>query len=566
MFGLGSALDRMGLYRPIRRTVDYLSDPVRRRRLREIQEDFSRTRKDVAGWSRTKSDDTDPNRIVVIQAFTNLPLYAKWACLLAKCAQLEGLTPLILTFSGCRQARQYYSLFGIDQIVNWDEWTARAVGDDGTVTHRHHAMLEDAATVGEVMKLRYGGVDVGKHALSMTCRRMVQGHLNLTDRATYDLLQDQLSRAICSTIAAQEFFETYTPELLLVRDSGYIPNGGIFEVALQQEIDCILYEQGHRAGTWVLKRYNQNNKGEHYFGLSEETWHAVKALPWSATDEARVEREFAGRYQPESVDDTRRLMSGKRLKTPSEVRQELGLRPEKRTAVIFSHIAWDAAFFFGTCLFDDFEDWLYQTVKFVSTECPNVNWIVKLHPFNAIKLQREEKKEESEIALLQDLIPLPDHVRVVRAGTDISTQSLFPMVDYVLTVNGTVGMEFPCFGVPAIVAGTGRYSGRGFTIDPTSKDEYFSILKSIESIERLGDEETHLARRYFHAVSLGRQTDFQDVAPMELKKAHEGQSDVHNNLHFQSRSIDEFATACSIRAARQWMFFSKSPDLLTLPD
>src|SRR6185295_19253865 len=172
-----------------------------------------------------------------------------------------------------------------------------------------------------------------------------------------------------------------------------------------------------------LKRYTAKTIAQHYFSLSPSTWEKLKKTAWTAELDAKLEKEFAGRYRPDSTDDTRRLQSGKKTKTPGEVRAQLGLDPKKKSAVIFSHVAWDAAFFYGTGLFDDFEDWLFQTVKYVAGNCPHLNWIVKVHPFNVFKLQRETVKETSEMRLLAPLMPLPDHVRIMQADTDINTQS-----------------------------------------------------------------------------------------------------------------------------------------------
>jgi hypothetical protein len=166
------------------------------------------------------------------------------------------------------------------------------------------------------------------------------------------------------------------------------------------------------------------------------------------------------------------------------------------------------------------------------------------------------------MALLRELMPLPDHVRIMRADTPISTRSLFPLVDYVLTVNGTVGMEFPCFGVPAVVAGTGRYSGRGFTIDPPSREEYFATLRRLHEVPPLSEEVRTVARRHFLALMLGRQVDFEPVAPMELKRINEAQSDVHDNIGIRAGSLDRFASSEPVRLLSDWLVDGTDPDLM----
>ncbi|MDP9342173.1 MAG: hypothetical protein M3Q23_08750 [Actinomycetota bacterium] len=558
------ALDRVGLYRPLARLRRRWLDPERRWKDREIRQDLRRTRAEVRGWGRGGAERADPGTLTGILSFTNLPLHAKFQAVVAKAAQLQGMTPVVLNSSGNRFAHRYFRLFGVDRVVMWDHLARELAPPPEEVAAAVARMLPARPTVRGLMEQTYHGVDVGKHALSMTCRRRLEGRLDLDDPATVALLRGFLADAVRNTVVAERFLDRYPLRKMLVRDAGYIPNGEIYEAALARGVDCFVYEQGQRRGTWVLKRYTPQSKGEHYFSLSDPTWQRVLASPWTEEHEALMEREFANRYLPDSTDDTRRLMSGKREASPREVRDALGLDPGKKTAVIFSHMAWDAAFFFGTSLYEDFETWLFETVKFVAAECPDMNWIVKLHPFNVFKLQREGRQdpEESEMALLRRLMPLPEHVRIMRADTPISTRSLFPLVDYVLTVNGTVGMEFPCFGVPAVVAGTGRYSGRGFTVDPASQQEYLGILRRLHQVPPLSDEVRALARRHFLALMMGRQVDFDPVAPMELKRINEAQSDVHDNIGISARSLDQFASSPPIRLLSEWLVDGTDPDLM----
>jgi hypothetical protein len=57
-------------------------------------------------------------------------------------------------------------------------------------------------------------------------------------------------------------------------------------------------------------------------------------------------------------------------------------------------------------------------------------------------------------------------------------------------------MELPCFGVPVVTAGSGRYSGHGFTIDTESRESYQSILSRLHEFNPLSKEQKCLARKY----------------------------------------------------------------------
>ncbi|MBI3392624.1 MAG: hypothetical protein HY039_05490 [Nitrospirae bacterium] len=78
----------------------------------------------------------------------------------------------------------------------------------------------------------------------------------------------------------------------------------------------------------------------------------------------------------------------KRFFAADELCRMLRLDPPKKTAVIFPHIVWDGTFFYGTDLFENYEEWLVETVR---AACGNdrVNWLVKIHPANVVKNARD---------------------------------------------------------------------------------------------------------------------------------------------------------------------------------
>lgn len=552
---------KLAVYRNLQSLRKFILNKQFRKFVLEVNADYYQTRKVVGKWGKKGSSKVQHDQYFAILSFTRVPLYAKFHSFIGKILQLKGYTPIIITQRGNRIAFKFYRLLGINQFILWDEFEKNNV-DSSLVDKILIELLPVELDINSITQVKYRNVQVGKHAMSMVCRTRLEGQLNFNDREVFEQFKSYLRKAISSTLAAEILFEKYPVKKMLVRDSGYIPHGAIFESGLFKSIDCIVHEFGLRKGTWVFKRHRPENLGEYHLSLSNSTWNSIKSQEFTMAMERELNEEFEDRYKPASLNDTRRLQYGKTLKTPDEVIKQLGLDPSKKTAVIFSHIAWDAAFFFGSCIFGDFESWLFETVKFVIQNGSNLNWIVKLHPYNAFKLQRETKDEESEMRLLRPLFPLPEHVKIMRADTDINTQSLFPLVDYVLTVNGTVGMEFPCFGIPAVVAGTGRYDHRGFTIDAHSKEEYFEILSRLHTVPRLDEKSQSLAKIHYYYLITKRQTLLEDALPMELKRFHEAQSELHNNVSFTAKSLDEFLNHKSVKKLAHWFSESNEYDIL----
>jgi hypothetical protein len=181
--------------------------------------------------------------------------------------------------------------------------------------------------------------------------------------------------------------------------------------------------------------------------------------------------------------------------------------------VIFSHILYDATFFYGENLFPDYLSWLVETVR-IAIGNPALNWIVKVHPVNLWRSQMDGvPMEQLEArALEREFGSLPPHIKIMTADTPINTYSLFGAIDYGLTVRGTIGMELPCYGVPVITAGTGRYSGRGFTIDPRNPAEYRDILSRLQDYPRLSPETVSAAQRYALATLYRRSWPIKGVS------------------------------------------------------
>jgi hypothetical protein len=549
------------LYKKIKRAERWLSDSSYRNNLKNLSADFRQTKANCSNWASAAIPGKGDSYFAVI-SFSNLPFFVKFHAIVAKAMELRGYKSLIITVSGNKYALKVFRLFATDQVILWDKFSMEHEGLKVQIPGLIESLLPVPLNIDSGIRINFKGVDIGKHALSMTCRKRIEGRLNLEDPQTKEMFLHYLKEALFSALVAEKLFDKYPIAKQLIRDSGYIPNGAIFEVGLERGVDSVVVEFGQKKSSWIFKRHRQDTKNRHYFSLSKSTWESLKNEPLSPRMLEAVNKEIEGRYSPVSDEDTRRLQSGKEIKSKEEVQTQLGLNPNKKTAVIFSHVAWDATFFYGKCLFTDYEDWLYQTVDFVNRELPELNWIVKVHPYNAFKLQRETIKTTSEERLLADLMPFNDHVVMMMPDTDINSQSLFSVIDYALTVNGSVGFEYPMFGIRAILAGTGRYEGFGFTVEPKTKEEYFQQLRDILNIPPLTEEQIALAKKHYYYAVIGKQVMFDDVAPMTLLKLHEADSSVHNNISINANSLDNFASKKSIQHWSNWMANETTPDIL----
>jgi len=66
---------------------------------------------------------------------------------------------------------------------------------------------------------------------------------------------------------------------------------------------------------------------------------------------------------------------------------------------------------------------------------------------------------------------------------------------------GSASYEYPSFGIRALQVCESCCSGRGFTIDPESKEKYFDLLYKVEKIDKLNKEQISKARIYAYIIS-----------------------------------------------------------------
>jgi hypothetical protein len=487
---------------------------------------------------------------------------AKQEGMFAKAFQLQGLEPVVATLPDATVTRRYHELFGITRFVTLDDYLTPELEE--LAREEAAALDRGVTTTTDLKELRYEGAEVGREALSTVSRYLHEGGVNLEDPHARALLGELLHTAVRTAIAADRMLDDLQPELVLFNEKNYAGEGPLCDIALHRGFDVIQFVGGFEDDTTVFKRYTEETKAIHPRSLSDASWERVKRLEWTPERDVELKREFARRYDKDATFLARWNQGWTRSVPREEIQRLLGLDPARRTAVVFSHVLWDANMFFGRDLFADQEEWFVETVKAAAAN-DRVNWIVKLHPANVWKRKRDsvEGELDEHVAIRERVGELPTHVKLLDPDTEISTWSLFDVTDYGVTIRGSVGFELPCFGKPALTAGTGFYSGRGFTVDSDSREEYLARLAAIEQLGPPTRDQVELARRHAHALFRLRQTRFTSFRsvhkPLErIADASEATIEVY------PRTAEELTRAEDLRKLGEWAVGSDELDYLEL--
>jgi hypothetical protein len=485
--------------------------------------------------------------VVLVVSLSDFVYQLKLEGVLAKALQLEGFEPVVLTHRGTRWAQPYFRSFGVERFLFQED--VLSAGSERDAERAAAEYLAGPVGVQSLKALEYRGAFVGQQTLSSLSRGFERGRISLENAEVAEALARLLPDAMRSVVVAERLLDEIDPAIVLFNEKGYAGFGSIYDVALERGADVIQFVATgiHSPNALILKRYTEETRRVHPASLSAGSWARVRALEWTPEREQQLQEEFALRYGSGSKHPDAGLQEGKAIKQPEHVRRELGLNPARGTAVIFSHVLWDANLFYGDDLFEDQEEWLVETVRAAAAN-PNVNWIVKLHPANMYKARGELN---DEVAIRERVGELPGHVTLVAPDTDINTYALFPITDWGVTIRGTIGMELPCFGIPVLTAGTGRYAGFGFTVDSASREEYLSRLATIQEIPPLDAETTLIAKRHAYALFRLRPLEFTSYEASFMPASRLGHPLSHN-LRLRLETPAAVEQAADLREFAGW--------------
>lgn len=471
----------------------------------------------------------------ILQAQTQFPVVIGFL--------LAGYRPVVLLNAATENLEAAYRLVGVSDFIYFQDFLPTLA------TSQVDDIFCEIMNSENPHAFRYKDYKIVVAAISTLMRRKRRGTIDLKDPLIEEEFKNVIADAILYAEAAAMIFSTVAPDALAQVDRGYTPSAQLFEAAIQNHIPAYTLNAAHRDNSLMLKLYDRTNHRDHPSSLSENSWLQLTKMPWSDRmwQDLHCELEYcykSGEWYSEVGTQFKALASDQ-----STIVQALELDSSKKTIVIFPHLFWDATFFWGDDLFDNYEQWFCETLK---CACANdsVNWLIKIHPANIVKDIRDGNVGEySEItAIARTVSSLPPHIKLIPADSGLSTFSLFSIIDGCVTVRGTVGIEAACFGIPVLTAGTGRYDRRGFTHDFNSRDEYLAMLGNAKNISPLSAAQTELARRYAYGLLLMR--------PVRLSSIRIGyQRDDAANLRIDidSRKLTSVDPGEDLKSVAEWI-------------
>ena len=434
-------------------------------------------------WRRFPVAPLPPDRpSIAIDLLTDHPAYVIGNCVIGKYLQHHfGWRPVALIRSaGNSRTRRIAESFHIPTIVTYNETAAINVQQDLRDLFKNQSLAEQRTTL---INLTFNDVPIGD--------LIYDNFLRSTGNGTIDQIDEQtLHNTYCGLkdfINADKIIKKYNIHASVQGHIVYAQYGTLARQVVHRGGE--VFARKAAGGPFTLRRYRDLASLRDYeFVFSQREYAAIwdtRRAEAISTARTFMQQRMAQATTTVSHDGVEAYRHDKRIYLKSELLNLLGLDLNKPTVCIMSHVFSDAPHTFSHSLYDDYVLWLRATLELIET-MPHTNWLIKPHPDNC-HYQPKHDTETEAAAYIERCA----HIALVPA--DCNTASLFDMVDGVVTVCGTAGLEFPCWGIPSLNAGKSFYTGFGFTNEPQTQEDYAYALQHLGRQGRLSSEKIERA-------------------------------------------------------------------------
>ena len=326
-----------------------------------------------------------------------------------------------------------------------------------------------------LVSLEYDDVAVGEHLYDTMLMRFALPSLErLTPRLRLHLIAE-----LCILEGLRSVIDTDPPALAVLPDNVYRA-GAFFGMLASRRVPMIA---GLDLNEFTAHYYPANGRYlEHCRTPDRSIVDRVVADPALMREaEAYIQHRISGN---QTQHDVRRAYRDDAASVDrSRLCELMRFAGSKPVVMVAAHVFCDAPHACEGLIFKDYKQWLIETCRLLKAN-PAVDFFVKEHP--STELYGEQgltRRIAEEAGALANVLPVA-----------VNTRSLFSSIDAVITCGGTAGSEFPCFGVPVLLAAGAPYDQLNYVKRATTRKEYENEIARLHTYGKLASSDIERAK------------------------------------------------------------------------
>jgi hypothetical protein len=252
-------------------------------------------------------------------------------------------------------------------------------------------------------------------------------------------------------------------------------NGGLYESA-------VLLKACKAAGVPCVTTEISERDNTLHFAVDKAAWDLDIDDLWLADAPHRLTAERADRVAamrrlrsvPQAASGQVVRFQTANVEEAAKIRSNLHLDASQKLALLCCNVVWDSAVLGKARTHATMREWLIDTIRWFAQR-PGWQLVIRTHPHEDVWGSNEPVSK----LIRQAFAVLPANVRLIHPSDPINTYSLLPLADFGLVFSTTVGLEMAMEGLDVVTAAKVHYAGRGFTIDPGSREQYHQALQRL---------------------------------------------------------------------------------------
>ncbi|MFH0793486.1 MAG: hypothetical protein V2A74_05575 [bacterium] len=369
----------------------------------------------------------------------------------------------------------------------------------------------------ELERIKFDGLDVQHTIKPSLVRYFRRGSLDGSEH-TKQIHREFFYAGLTAATALKKILASVRPDAVITVNGKFFAENILFQLCRREGIDIYTYERGKIKDTLNIVHNDISVDWD-----NTRAWEAVSGRDLSPQEKSTIENYISDRkrglktvlhFHPNPQEDE--LL----------IKRQAGFREGKKHFVLFTNLVWDSAVQYKDTIFANMFEWIRETIVFFADH-PDANLIVRIHPAE-VKIASDVTEERTGDYLKNAFAKMPPNVCVVSPESDISSYRLIELSDGVLVYTSTVGIEAALERKPVVVAGLTHYSGKGFTLDPGSREEYFNVLRGLVVDGRVAALDWASAWKYAYVFFFKAMTAFPWVSERRIG--------VVDGISFQSSS------------------------------
>lgn len=350
-----------------------------------------------------------------------------------------------------------YRSFGCGQCLDYISLSRRK---ESACKQEAISILSRIKSKQDLLEVKFDGVKVGDLIYDSYLRQNACATVDLED----ERLRELVETALIIFHSCEKYLRSHDVKKIVLSHVIYIQYGILARLASRQGIGVYLFP--------VRLQVVHKLTPPYYLQTSNHLEYK-REFSWLDNKEDRLSRARTVLSQRLSgvIDAGTYYMTASAYGATTDNVHRVFAETGRTRVIVMLHCFFDAPHIYRDMIFPDFYEWVDFTLTIA--EQTNFDVYVKPHP-NGLP------GNDAIVEYFKSKYP-----KAIFIDKSISNNQLIVEgADAVITVNGTLGHEFPYLGVPVITAGDNPHSAYGFCNHAGSKAEYESLIRNADKLPK----------------------------------------------------------------------------------